>query len=155
MIDYLYLKHTELSPLIKIKIMSKIVNPNAAGIDISTKEHYVAVPEECSKDVRCFQSYTRDLHELANWLKECGVDTVAMESTGVYWFHLYTVLTDYGFDVYLVNAYHVKNVPGRKSDVSDARWLQQLHSFTQELCAAAKAINHPNVKGNSTHAKGP
>jgi transposase len=109
--------------------MSKIVNPNAAGIDISTKEHYVAVPEERSKDVRCFQSYTRDLHELANWLKECGVDTVAMESTGVYWFHLYTVLTDYGFEVYLVNAYHVKNVPGRKSDVSDARWLQQLHSF--------------------------
>jgi len=110
--------------------MSKIMNPNAAGIDISTKEHYVAVPEERSKEsVRCFQSFTRDLHELANWLKECKVETIAMESTGVYWYHLYTVLLGYGFEVYLVNAYHVKNVPGRKSDVSDARWLQQLHSF--------------------------
>ena len=110
--------------------MSNIVNPNAAGIDISTKEHYAAVPEGRSKEsVRCFQSFTRDLHELANWLKECKVETVAMESTGVYWYHLYTVLLDYGFEVYLVNAYHVKNVPGRKSDVSDARWLQQLHSF--------------------------
>ena len=110
--------------------MSNIVNPNAAGIDISTKEHFVAVPEGRSKeDVRCFQSFTRDLHELATWLRECRVDTVAMESTGVYWFHLYTVLLDYDFEVYLVNAYHVKNVPGRKSDVSDARWLQQLHSF--------------------------
>jgi transposase len=110
--------------------MTKIVNPNAAGIDISSKEHYVAVPEGRSDvDVRCFQSFTRDLHELANWLKECGVETIAMESTGVYWYHLYTVLLDCGFEVYLVNAYHVKNVPGRKSDVSDARWLQQLHSF--------------------------
>jgi transposase len=110
--------------------MAKIVNPNAAGIDISTKEHYVAVPEESSQEnVRCFRSFTRDLHEMAKWLKECGVVTVAMESTGVYWYHLYTVLLDYGFEVYLVNAYHVKNVPGRKSDVSDARWLQQLHSF--------------------------
>ncbi len=110
--------------------MSKIVNPNAAGIDISTKEHYVAVPEGRSKvDVRCFKSFSRDLHELAKWLKSCNVDTIAMESTGVYWYHLYTVLLDYGFEVYLVNAYHVKNVPGRKSDVSDARWLQQLHSF--------------------------
>jgi len=110
--------------------MAKIVNPNAAGIDISTKEHYVAVPEGRSKeDVRCFQSFTRDLHELAHWLKECDVDTVAMESTGVYWYHLYTILLDYGFEVSLVNAYHVKHVPGRKSDVSDARWLQQLHSF--------------------------
>ncbi len=110
--------------------MSKLVNPNAAGIDISSKEHYVAVSEERSKEsVRCFQSFTRDLHDLANWLKECKVETIAMESTGVYWYHLYTVLLDYGFEVYLVNAYHVKNVPGRKSDVSDARWLQQLHTF--------------------------
>jgi len=110
--------------------MSKIINLNAAGIDISSKEHYVAVPEDRSKQsVRCFQSFTDDLHDLAKWLKECKIKTVAMESTGVYWYHLYTVLLEYSFEVYLVNAYHVKNVPGRKSDVSDARWLQQLHSF--------------------------
>lgn len=110
--------------------MAKIVNPHAAGIDISTKEHYVAVSAELTKEhVRRFGSFTRDLHQLALWLKECEITTVAMESTGVYWFHLYTILLDYGFEVYLVNAYHVKNVPGRKSDVSDAQWLQQLHSF--------------------------
>src|SRR5690606_39152365 len=110
--------------------MSKLVNPNAGGIDISSKEHYVAVPEGRSKEcVRTFQSFTEDLHLLAQWLQSCGIETVAMESTGVYWYHLYTVLLDYGLEVYLVNARHVKNVPGRKSDVSDARWLQQLHSF--------------------------
>ena len=110
--------------------MTKIVNPNAAGIDVSSKEHFVAVPEgRCKEDVRCFKGFTRDLHQLANWLKECDVDTVAMESTGVYWFHLYTILLDYGIEVYLVNAYHVKNVPGRKSDVSDCRWLQHLHTL--------------------------
>lgn len=110
--------------------MAKVINPNAAGIDVSSREHFVAVPEgRSSNDVRCFQSYTQDLHQLASWLVECHVDTVAMESTGVYWFHLYTILLDYGIEVYLVNAYHVKNVPGRKSDVSDARWLQELHSL--------------------------
>lgn len=129
MIEYLILRHTEF-PFHKKKRMAKILNPNAAGIDISSKEHYVAVPEDRSKEnVRCFQGFTRDLHQLALWLKECRVETIAMESTGVYWYHLYTILLDYGFEVYLVNAYHVKNVPGRKSDVSDARWLQQLHSF--------------------------
>ncbi len=109
--------------------MAKIVNPNAAGIDIASNIHFVAVPEEkCKKNVRSFKGFTRDLHKLAKWLVECGVDTVAMESTGVYWYHLYTILLDYGIEVYLVNAYHVKNVPGRKSDVSDAQWLQELHS---------------------------
>lgn len=109
--------------------MAKIVNPNAAGIDIASAVHYVAVPEErCKENVRSFKSFTQDLHKLASWLIECGVDTVAMESTGVYWYHLYTVLLDYGIEVYLVNAYHVKNVPGRKSDVCDAQWLQELHT---------------------------
>jgi transposase len=123
------IKHTE-HPSIKDKIMAKIINPNAAGIDVSSREHFVAVPEgRSSSDVRCFPSYTQDLHKLAKWLIECQVNTVAMESTGVYWFHLYTILLDYGIEVYLVNAYHVKNVPGRKSDVSDARWLQELHSL--------------------------
>lgn len=109
---------------------TKIVNLNAAGIDISSKEHVVAVPEDRSeKSVRTFSGFTRDLHQLAKWLKECKIETIAMESTGVYWYDLYTILLDYGFEVYLVNAYHVKNVPGRKSDVSDARWLQNLHTF--------------------------
>lgn len=109
---------------------TKLVNLNAAGIDISSKEHVVAVPEDRSKkSVRTFPGFTRYLHQLARWLIECRIDTIAMESTGVYWYDLYTILLDYGFEVYLVNAYHVKNVPGRKSDVSDARWLQELHTF--------------------------
>lgn len=110
--------------------MSNILNPNAAGIDIASKEHFVAVPQDrCQESVRCFESFTKDLHQIASWLKQCRIETIAMESTGIYWYHLYTVLLDYGFKVFLVNAYHVKNVPGRKSDVSDARWLQQLHSY--------------------------
>jgi transposase len=110
--------------------MAKIINYDTAGIDVSSRDHYVAVPEGRTKDaVRRFGCFTRDLHELARFLKACGIKSVAMESTGVYWYHLYTVLLDYGLEVYLVNARHVKNVPGRKSDVSDARWLQQLHSF--------------------------
>ncbi len=110
--------------------MANIVNLNAAGIDIASKEHYVAVPaDRAEQHVRAFKSFTKDLHDLANWLKACKIDTVAMESTGVYWFHLYTILEEYGFEVYLVNARHVKHVPGRKSDISDAQWLQQLHSF--------------------------
>ncbi len=110
--------------------MTNILNLDAAGIDVSAKEHYVAVPEDRdTESIQCFKSFTRDLHLMAKWLLKCKIKTIAMESTGVYWYHLYTVLLDYGFEVYLVNAYHVKNVPGRKSDVSDARWLQRLHSF--------------------------
>ena len=109
---------------------TNLVNLNAAGIDISSREHVVAVPEDRAKEsVRTFQGFTRNLHQLSKWLKECNIESIAMESTGVYWYDLYTILLDYGFEVYLVNAYHVKNVPGRKSDVSDARWLQELHTF--------------------------
>jgi transposase len=100
---------------------TKLVNPNAAGIDVASNEHVVAVPEDKSKEsVRTFKGFTRDLHQLAKWLLSCKVETIAMESTGVYWFDLYTILLDYGFEVYLVNAHHVKNVPGRKSDVMPA-----------------------------------
>lgn len=124
------LRHTGfLSLHINNTNMAKIVNPNAAGIDISSKDHYVAVPEDKCKEVRCFGAFTEDLHKLAKWLKECNVDTVAMESTGVYWYHLYTILLDYDIEVFLVNSYHFKSVPRRKSDVSDARWLQELHSL--------------------------
>lgn len=109
--------------------MAKVYNLHAAGIDISVKEYVVAVPEDrCKNNVRTFHTFTRDIHLLAKWLKECQIETIAMESTGVYWYHLYTVLLDYGFEVYLVNAGHVKNVPGRKSDVNDAQWLQELHT---------------------------
>lgn len=106
-----------------------IIYPNAAGIDISSKEHYVAVnPDSSDKPIRAFGSFTEDLHKIATWLKECKVDTVAMEATGIYWVSLFLVLEDAGFDVVLVTAKHVKNVRGKKTDVSDSDWIRQLHS---------------------------
>lgn len=106
-----------------------MLRPNAAGIDIGSREIYVAVPPDRDPyPVRAFPTFTSDLLELANWLKQCGIDTVAMESTGVYWIPLFQILEARGFEVFLVNAHHVKHVPGRKSDVSDCQWLQYLHS---------------------------
>src|SRR3990172_8163746 len=106
------------------------VHLNAAGIDIGSAAHWVAVPEDRdAQPVRKFSSFTHDLHRLADWLEACGVETVAMESTGVYWIPLYEILEERGFEVLLVNARHVKNVPGRKTDLLDCQWLQQLHSF--------------------------
>jgi transposase len=106
------------------------LNPNAAGIDIGSSEHWVAVPEDRDEQpIRPFGCFTQDLNALADWLTECGITTVAMESTGVYWIPLHQVLETRGFDVKLVNARHVKNVPGRKTDVSDCRWLQRLHTY--------------------------
>lgn len=107
-----------------------LTHPNAAGIDIGSVAHFVAVPPDRDDEpVREFASFTADLHRLADWLDACGVDTVAMESTGVYWIALYELLEARGFTVLLVNARHVKNVSGRKSDVLDCQWLQQLMSF--------------------------
>ena len=107
-----------------------VVEANAAGIDVGASEHWVAVPSgRAENSVRTFSAYTQGLHELADWLKECGVTTVAMESTGVYWVPLYSLLEARGFRVCLVNARHVKTVPGRKSDVIDCQWLQKLHSY--------------------------
>ncbi len=106
------------------------VHLNAAGIDIGSASHWVAVPEDRDdQPVREFKSFTPDLHALAGWLDVCGIETVTMESTGVYWIPLFEILQERGFEVLLVNARHVKNVPGRKSDVSDCQWLQQLHTF--------------------------
>lgn len=106
-----------------------IIYPNAAGIDISSKEHYVAVnPEATLKSTRSFGCFTEDLKSIASWLKECKVDTVAMEATGIYWVSLFLILEDAGFDVVLVTAKHVKNVRGKKTDVIDAEWIRQLHS---------------------------
>ena len=107
-----------------------LTHPNAAGIDIGSAAHFVAVPpDRDDQPVREFASFTADLNRLADWLDACGVDTVAMESTGVYWIPLYELLESRGFTVLLVNARHVKNVSRRKSDVLDCQWLQQLMSF--------------------------
>jgi transposase len=108
----------------------QLVHPNAAGIDVASEMHFVSVPMgRDEQSVRKFGSYTKDLHELARWLKKCQIDTVAMESTGIYWIQLYLILEEYGLEVFLVNARHIKNVSGRKSDVQDCQWIQQLHSF--------------------------
>lgn len=106
------------------------INKMAAGIDIGSKSHYVAIPEGYDEvSVREFKSFTSDLEELANWLEKCEIKTVAMESTGVYWIPLYELLESRGFEVVLVDARHVKNVSGRKTDVLDCQWLQQLHTY--------------------------
>lgn len=114
----------------KARAALTLTHPNAAGIDIGSASHYVAVPPERDDEpVREFPSFTADLERLADWLKACGVDTVAMESTGVYWIPLFELLDARGFTVLLVNARHVKNVSGRKSDVLDCQWLQQLMTY--------------------------
>jgi transposase len=106
------------------------INVNAAGIDIGAEQHLVAVPEGRDElTVRQFGTFTADLQAIADWLGQCGVATVAMESTGVYWIPLYELLERRGFEVRLVDARHVKNVSGRKSDVLDCQWLQQLHTY--------------------------
>ncbi len=106
-----------------------LVNPHAAGIDIGDTEHVVAVPEGSHKErVRKFGTMTCDLEAIILWLKACFIETVAMESTGVYWKPLFAMLVQNGFEVYLVNSKHVKNVTGRKTDEDDAMWIQKLHS---------------------------
>ncbi len=106
-----------------------LVNAHAAGIDISDKEHVIAVGEHvCAERVRKFGAMTCDLQSIAAWLKECNIETVAMESTGVYWRPLFSLLVQEGFEVALVNSKHVKNVSGRKTDEDDAMWIQKLHS---------------------------
>ena len=104
----------------------EVVHPQAAGIDVGNGAHYVAVrPDRDREPVRRFECFTADLHRLADWLQGCGVKTVAMQSTGVYWIPLYEILEERGFPVYLVNARHTKNLPGRKRDVQESQWLVQ------------------------------
>lgn len=106
------------------------VNLFATGIDIGSGSHFVAVPEDLTDEpVREFAGFTGDLHRLADWLVSLGIQTVAMESTGVYWIPLYEILESRGLEVLLVDARHVKSVPGRKTDVLDCQWLQRLHSY--------------------------
>jgi transposase len=108
----------------------EVVHPHAAGIDVGNSAHYVAVrPDHDPQPVRRFECFTADLHRLADWLQSCGVQTVALQSTGVYWIPLYDILEERGFEVYLVNARHTKNLPGRKSDVQESQWLLKLHTY--------------------------
>ncbi len=130
----------------------EIVHPNAAGLDIGAREIYGCVPpDRVGETIRMFATFTPDLERLADWLIGHQVDTVAMESTGVYWIPVYEVLEARGLKVYLVNGRHVKHVPGRKSDVQDCQWLQKLHALglltgsfrpDSEMCALRAYLRH-------------
>ena len=129
-----------------------VLHPHAAGIDIGAREIYVAMPPDRDpKPVRVFATFTDDLHALRDWLKGCGVLTVAMESTGVYWIPLFQILEAAGIEVSLVNARHCKNLPGRKTDVQDCQWLQYLHAVgllrgsfrpPETVCAVRTLLRH-------------
>jgi transposase len=106
------------------------INPDAAGLDVGATFHVVAVPgDRDDRPVRTFRTFSGDLQKLADWLTAVGITTVAMKSTGVYWIPVFEILEARGFEVLLVNARHVKHVPGRKTDVNDAQWLRQLHQY--------------------------
>ena len=129
-----------------------VLQPNAAGIDIGAKEIFVAVDSARDpRPVRQFTTFTPDLHEAAQWLKKLGIESIVMESTGVYWIPVFEILESYSFEVLLVNARHVKNVPGRKTDVQDCQWLQYLHAVgllrgsyrpPKEICAIRALRRH-------------
>lgn len=107
-----------------------IVHRDAAGLDIGSREIFACVPRDRDpQPVRSFATFTADLHQLANWLVSCGITSVAMESTGIYWIPVFEILEACGIEVYLVDARQLKQVPGRKSDVKDCQWIQQLHTF--------------------------
>lgn len=132
-----------------------IAYPNACGIDIGATSHFVAVPSDRDDEpVREFPAFTADLQRLVQWLRRCRITAVAMESTGVYWIALFEMLDAAGFEVHLVNARHVRNVPGRKSDVLDCQWLQQLMSYgllrggfrpAEEVCALRAVWRHRDM----------
>src|SRR2546427_2479867 len=108
----------------------EVVHPDAAGIDIGNESHYVAVPpSRDSQPVRRFGCTTAELKAMADWLKQCRIRIVAMQSTGVYWIAVYDILEQAGLEVYLVNARETKNLPGRKSDVQESQWLMKLHTY--------------------------
>jgi transposase len=139
------------------------INPDAAGIDVGATSHFVAVPTDRDENpIREFKSFTEDLYALSDWLKQCGIKTIAMESTGVYWIPLYELLEEKGFEVKLVDARQIKNVSGRKSDVSDCQWIQQLHTYgllngafrpTEAICALRTYVRqrHMLIQYASSH----
>jgi transposase len=147
------------------RVALPVLHPDAAGIDIGATEIYVAVAaDRDAEPIRSFATFTQDLNDLADWLQQCGIRTVAMESTGVYWIPLMQILQARGLEVYLVNAKHVKNVPGRRTDVSDCQWLQYLHSVgllrasfrpAAEVCAIRSLLRHRDslVEMASTHVQ--
>ena len=107
----------------------EVMHPHAAGVDVGNSAHSVAArPDRDPESVRRFECFTADLHRLADWLQPCGVTTVAMQSTGVYWIPLYEILDARGLEVYLVKARHTRNLPGRKSDVQESQGRLQLHT---------------------------
>jgi len=128
------------------------LEPNAGGIDIGAREIFVAVPpDRDERPVRVFETFTEDLHAMARWLKACGVTTIAMESTGVYWIPVYDILEAHGIKCCLTNARHMKNVPGRRTDWHECQWLQYLHSVgllraafrpQAEVCAVRAVLRH-------------
>lgn len=140
-----------------------VIQANAAGIDIGATEIHVAVPPDRDPEpVRSFETFTPDLIALADWMQACGIRSVAMESTGVFWIPLFQILEERGLEVCLVNARHVKNVPGRKTDVLDCQWLQYLHSVgllhasfrpQQAVCALRALLRHRDnlVRMSSQH----
>jgi transposase len=129
-----------------------VIEPNAAGIDIGATQVFVAVPADRDPEpIRSFETFTVDLERLADWLQQCRIRTVAMESTGVYWIPLFQILEKRNIEVRLVNAYHLKNVPGRKTDVEDCQWIQHLHAVgllrgsfrpDDEICALRSLWRH-------------
>ncbi|MCP4405251.1 MAG: IS110 family transposase [bacterium] len=146
-----------------------MIDPNAAGIDVASEEMWGCVPPDRAKEkgstVRKFGAFTCDLHAIADWLTECGVTTVAMESTGIYWIPLYQVLETSGFTVCLVNARQMKNVAGRpKTDRLDCRWIQRLHSYgllmpsfrpPDEICHLRSLLRHREalIRGAARHTQ--
>ncbi len=141
------------------------INLHAAGLDIGSEEIYACVPADRDEhSVRVFPTFTVDLHALADWLTACQIETVAMESTGVYWIPIYEILEARGFEVYLVNARHVKNVPGRKTDILDCQWIQQLHTYgllrasfrpPEDICALRAMARHRDnlIRYRSAHVQ--
>jgi transposase len=144
-------KKTQVPKVVKLDSLKQI-NLNAAGLDIGAAEIWACVPEDRTEQpVRVFPTFTVDLYTLADWLTACGVETVAMEATGIYWIPVFEILEARGFKVYLVNARHIKNVTGRKTDVLDCQWIQQLHTYgllhasfrpEEEICALRAYIRH-------------
>ena len=140
---------------IQPSVQMPVINPHAAGIDVGATAHWVCVPEDAvaagESPVREFGAYTCDLDELVEWLLKCGIKTVVMESTSVYWIPLFQKLEAAGLEVLLVNAQHVRHVPGRKTDCKDCQWLQRLHSYgllsgsfrpSEDICRLRTLMRH-------------